>query len=334
MDRNGLWCRDVLHRWFFDFLYETRNKPDIKVMSDIDSGRGSLRRILCIDRLDQISEKAEAKCVDLSPAEREPAGAVKVKRYEIRILPNLTMPFWILSSGVSNNKAVLYCHGHDKYGAKGAFIYHGKTDVFHRFVSVRLAEQGYTVIIPEFIGFGEMQYNRYKQEDQRGCYSNSALALLSGYNIAGLRVFQAMKMLDHITDEMGFSDVSVFGTSGGGLISAFLGAVDDRPECVVVSNYGASLKSCIMAMHHCIDNYVPGYLKLGEVWDILSLICPKRLLLTSGAEDPIFPMEGVLETAQKVREVYDRLGFSDRFKLNIHNGGHEVSVTDVLDFLM
>ena len=214
---------------FFKYLYESRNKPAIRAMRDIESSRETLRRILCIDRLDQISERAEVQSTELSPVERDPAGAVQVKKYEIKILPKLTMPFWILNSSVSNNKAVLYCHGHDKYGAKGAFVYNGKTDVFHRFISVRLAEQGYTVIIPEFIGFGEMQYNVYKQEDQRGCYSNSALALLCGYNIAGLRVFQTMKMLDHIIDDMCFSNVSVFGTSGGGLISALLGAVDDRP---------------------------------------------------------------------------------------------------------
>ena len=325
-----MYCTDS----FFEYLYESRNKPDIRALRDIGSGRETLRRILHVDRLCQISQRAEARCLELSPAEREPAGAVRVKKYEINILPKLKMPFWILSSGKSNNKAVLYCHGHDKYGAKGAFIYHGKTDVFHRFISVRLAERGYTVVIPEFIGFGEMQYNGYKQEDQRGCYSNTALALLCGYNTAGLRVFQAMKMLDHITDEMGFSDVSVFGTSGGGLISALMGAVDDRPKSVIVSNYGASLKSCIMAMHHCIDNYIPGYFEIGEVWDILSLICPKRLLLTSGENDHIFPVEGVLETAQRVSDVYDRMGCSDRFTLNIHDGGHEVSVAVVLDFIM
>ncbi len=51
-----------------------------------------------------------------------------------------------------------------------------------------------------------------------------------------------------------------------------------------------TFKDSVMAMPHCIDNFVPGLLDIAELPDILGLIAPRPLLIESGTKDPIFPI--------------------------------------------
>lgn len=320
---------------FFEYLYRkvSDERSEINSIDDIEKEREKVRKMLCFDKLEQMSEVSVACDISVPDSDEKNLCEVNVRRCEITFLPKLTAPFWILNPENPNGKAVLYCHGHDRHGAKGAFVKYKDSEEYHKFLALHLVKHGYTVVIPEFIGYGELQYDAYSITEQRGCYSNVGLSQLFGLNLAGLRVFEAKVMLDYLIDDMKFSDVSVFGTSGGGLISAFLGAIDDRLTHVVVSNYGASLKSSIMKIHHCMDNYIADYLTVGEAGNIMSLAFPKKLLLTNGIADDIFPVQGVCESAEVIRTAYKRLGGENNFKLNIHDGGHEISVEAVIDFL-
>ncbi len=88
-----------------------------------------------------------------------------------------------------------------------------------------------------------------------------------------------------------------------------------------------------MAMFHCIDNYVPGLLKIAEMPDLLSLIAPRPMLWEAGISDPIFPIKYVQEAYEFVKKVYEAQGAQQRFDLDTFEGEHMISGAKSYDFL-
>ena len=52
--------------------------------------------------------------------------------------------------------------------------------------------------------------------------------------------------------------IGMVGISGGGLVTQFTAALDDRIKAACVSGFCSRFEACILSIHHCIDNYVPG----------------------------------------------------------------------------
>jgi hypothetical protein len=238
---------------------------------------------------------------------------------------------FVLIPNKKNNKTILYCHGHGP-GCKDT-LDRSKESAYHKCMPLHMAENGYTVVLYELIGFGEVIMNNFKQQDQRGCIANSSQLLLYNLNMAGLRVYQAMKLLDLMYKEFGMKDIAVYGVSGGGLVCAYTCALDARPKATIVSSYGNMYKDSIMAMHHCIDNYPQGILEVGESPEIISLVAPKALLISNGDKDPIFPLHGTNKAIEQIQKIYSRLNIDNQFKFELFDGGHEVSLKYLFEFL-
>jgi hypothetical protein len=75
-------------------------------------------------------------------------------------------------------------------------------------------------------------------------------------------------------------------------------------------------------MFHCVCNYVPGLLPVAEMGDIAGLIAPKPLVIVSGREDGIFPLHAAESEFERVRDIYQTMGASDRCHHVIGDGGH------------
>jgi hypothetical protein len=101
----------------------------------------------------------------------------------------------------------------------------------------------------------------------------------------------------------------------------------------VISSYFCTFRDSILAMRHCHCNYVPGLLEDGEIYDIAALIAPRPLLIVSGADDPIFPLPGVLEAYEHVGGAYAALGAADQIDKEVFAGGHQIGGTKAYDFL-
>ena len=153
-----------------------------------------------------------------------------------------------------------------------------------------------------------------------------------GITLTGVRVWETLVTAGWMQERFGFESVGLYGISGGGQCALFTGAVDDRFRAVTVAGYGNLFYDSIMAMRHCVDNYLPGLLEVGECPELMGLIAPKPLLLTNGDRDPIFPLSGTQAAIQQVGEAYARLGAAGLFESEIFDGGHEISLGAVLDF--
>lgn len=79
---------------------------------------------------------------------------------------------------------------------------------------------------------------------------------------------------------------------------------------------------------HCMDNYVPGLLKLAEMADILGLFAPRPVVVVAGKEDKIFPIAATRAAFAKLREIYRAAGAEDHCHLVEGEGGHRFYADD------
>lgn len=318
---------------FFEYLYkETQTVKTLLNCSDdelhnlLELKRGLLSEVLGVERLCKIEHKVEVVAVS---AEKKEGYAVEA--YDANLLPGLTVPLYLLIPEAPNGKSILYCHGHDDKGCRASFEPELK-QAYHKTIPLEMVKRGYTVAVPEFVGYGPIKKYQFDPPSDQACYANSALLLLHGMTLSGLRVFEAIKVIDWMLEEKKLSKPMAFGISGGGQVVSYLGALEERLSASAVSSFGNTFLHSIMAMHHCIDNYIPGLLNIGECPEIMALTLPKPLFLTNGRKDHIFPLAGTNQAIEEIGAIYKRFGVQDRFSFEVFEGGHEISFDEVFDF--
>ncbi|MEM0002756.1 MAG: alpha/beta hydrolase family protein [Thermoproteota archaeon] len=257
------------------------------------------------------------------------------------------VPAYVLVPKNAKDKlpAVVAMHGHG-YGKDdlvgiwedGSERINPSSRGYHKDFALELVKKGLIVIAPEQAGFGERREDAdtKKGPNQSSCWSLSTWALLFGKTTIGRRVWDAMRAIDYLQtrSDVKKDAIGMMGISGGGTTTLFTSALDERIKAVVVSGYLNTFKDSILSIYHCIDNFIPGILKYGEMYDIASLIAPRALLVESGTKDDIFPIESTKYAYEKVREVYRFLGAEEKLDSDFFEGCHEISGRKSYDFLV
>ncbi|OEH55477.1 hypothetical protein AQ616_04680 [Oceanobacillus sp. E9] len=265
----------------------------------------------------------------------------KMKNYklicvEIMSIYPLRIPFYILIPNKKKRKlpVVLALHGHG-HGMKEAIglntdnVDSDFTGIHNKFAA-KIVQMGVIVVVPGIIGFGD----RRLEEDmnavppcENSCFKIASQLLLMGKTIAGLRVHELIRVLDYIqTIKMVDQEkIGCFGFSGGGLIAAFTSILDERIKATVLSGYLSTFNGSIMHRRHCLDNYIPGILKIGEMDELISSIAPRPLFIESGKEDQLFPLHQVEIAMKNLLEIYKGKGAESELEYHYFNGGHEIN---------
>jgi pimeloyl-ACP methyl ester carboxylesterase len=258
------------------------------------------------------------------------------ERIELSVLPGLTFKAYVLvPDGPGPFHSLLAVHGHG-YGSREIVGLppdggNGPVPVTgHRQFAVSLVRRGLLVVAPDVLGFGERRFEAEAKGDtavEWSCYLMAARLLLEGKTLAGLRVAEAEGCLDYIKDRGDVipRTIGAFGFSGGSLIAAYLAILRKEISAIVLSGFANTFRESIMSVKHCIDNYVPGILAIGEQPELLSLLAPRPLFLEGGSEDPIFPKKGFMECVDVVGRAYAKAGAEERFGWDLFKGTHEVS---------
>ena len=203
--------------------------------------------------------------------------------------------------------------------------------------AAELAKRGCVVAAPELFGFGELMLEPKQGHSAEGssCYMLTTQLFMYGKTMAGIRVWQAQRMFEYLgaRADVDPGRIGSMGISGGGLVSSFFAAYNKNVKACVVSGYFCTFKHSIMGLHHCIDNFVPGFLKYGEMAELFALIAPRPLLMESGTKDTIFPIEAVKSSYAKLAALYGRLGAKDNIDIDIFEGEHQISGAKAYDFL-
>ena len=260
----------------------------------------------------------------------------------------LTVPAWYLvpDAPLPGKPGVVAIHGHgfgvdDIVGIRedGRDYAEGEDPGYHKSFALALARRGFHVISPELLGFGRLRTARDKAAGNAhasSCHAVTTTLLMCGSSIAAARVFQCVRALD-VLEALGDADptrLGCMGISGGGLVSTFLAALEDRIKDCVVSGYANTFEASVLGVPmHCVDNFFFGALQLAEMPDILASIAPRPMLWEMGDQDDIFPIEAGRGAAELVSTVYRKLGAADVFAVDEFTGTHQISGAQSYDFL-
>jgi hypothetical protein len=166
-----------------------------------------------------------------------------------------------------------------------------------------------------------------------GAYAHKMLTL--GRTINGLRFFDAMRQVDYLLtrDDVDPKKIGIGGLSLGGTTATWTAAIDPRISMALVAGYLNPFKDSILDHNHCSCNYIPGILKLGEMYDLAALIAPRPACYICGIKDTTFYIDPAREAFQKVKSVYKLLGKEGNCVIDECNLGHDWNGTVAYPFV-
>lgn len=203
--------------------------------------------------------------------------------------------------------------------------------------ALQALEHGLAAFAIEPMGFGYRrdERTRVKGAQASACQPAAGSALLLGETMIGWRVWDVMRTIDWLTTrpDIDADRIGCMGISGGGTCTLFSTALDLRIKAALVSGYLNTFRDSIMAVSHCIDNYVPGILNWAENYDVAGLIAPRPLFSEGGDRDPIFPVAATQESYRRVKKVYEVFGAPSKVQQEIFSGEHVFHGVKGLPFL-
>ena len=214
---------------------------------------------------------------------------------------------------------VLYLCGHSPgpWGNKVDYQHHG----------IWLARHGYVTFVIDSIEFGEIPGIHH------GTHDLEMWDWLSlGYSPAGAETWNAIRAVDYLLTrpEVDPGKLAVTGISGGGAITWYTAAVDERLAVAapVCSTWTAGHHTALNAVHENCDCIYHVNTFLADLPAVAGLIAPRPLKIISAIRDPSFPAAGYHDVYRRARTIYELAGASDRIAEYDHDAPH----ADILPF--
>lgn len=255
------------------------------------------------------------------------------EKFAIQTRPDLALLGYLLTpSKAAGPLATMICvpgHGRgvdDIVGIDDKGRDRTNKDGYQHDFALQVVEAGMAAVAIEPLGFGCRRdpKARAKTLGTSSCQPAAGAALLFGETMVAWRVYDVMRTIDWIETrkDLDAARVGLMGISGGGTITTFATALEPRIKAAMISGYLNTFRDSILAMSHCIDNYVPGILNWCEMYDVASLIAPRPLYVESGDRDPIFPVEAARASFARVKRVYEVFNAGQAVQHEVFSGDH------------
>jgi len=261
----------------------------------------------------------------------EDMGDYVRETWHVLVEPTVPLPFYLLrpKSVVGPVPLVLTPHGHN-HPRLYAGISNDEEEAAHisegeRDIAVQAVREGYIAIAPTTRAFGETRTEGDREDDRtHSCRSQLMNGLLAGRTPIGERVWDMGCLIDWAVANLEVDEtrIAMTGNSGGGTVTVFAAACDERIAVAMPGSYFCTFEGSIGSIRHCDCNYVPGLLRLGEMYDVAGLIAPRPFSAIAGRDDAIFPLEHVKYAYDLLKSIYAVADASDRCRLHIGEGGH------------
>jgi len=283
-------------------LYDPSQRP-LAFRADYPGGlaawqhdaRAALRLKL---RMDKIAASVGDHRPRVTLEEPKDLGDYTRQRGVIETEPDVRIPFWLLKP---------------------------KSIAEDRNVAVQAVKLGFVAIAPAVRGLSAAGVpDLYDRHGGRDCRSHAMHCLVAGRTATGERVWDMQRILNWALalPEVDPDRVLMMGNSGGGMVTIFTAACDQRIGVAVPSCSFAPTVSEGGYIFHCDCNVVPGLIELGGLPGVAGLIAPRRLLAVNGRKDTLFSEQAVEEAAAAVRDVYQAAGCPERFAHRWGPEGH------------
>ena len=255
-----------------------------------------------------------------TPLHARITGQFERDRYHVEKIVFESMPGLYVTGNLyvpkeaGRKPAVLYLCGHAPVpsGAKAQYQHHG----------IWLANHGYVAFLIDTIEFGEIPGIHHGLHDL-----NMWNWLSLGYSPAGPEVWNAIRAMDYLSTrpDVDAAQVALTGISGGGAITWYAAAVDDRfqvasPVCSTWTAGSQVAEKSVVENCDCI--YFPNTYGF-DLSTVGALIAPRPLKPLSARRDEMFPPSGYNEVARQLRGLYERCGVGEKFEAYDHDARHQ-----------
>jgi cephalosporin-C deacetylase-like acetyl esterase len=210
--------------------------------------------------------------------------------------------------------AVVMAPGHASSGKAGDYA-----------MAATFARNGFVVLSYDPIGQGErLQYPDPKNAAAMSAgdpYPGASLAqratgehgeaglqpTLIGDAVARYFAWDGMRAVDYLVSrpEVDAEKIGAFGCSGGGAMTALLGAADKRVKAVATACYLTTMEELLPSVGaQDAEQSTPGFIASGfDFADWVELAAPRAYAMVGTVSD-MFPWKGFLQTAQEARRFY------------------------------
>jgi hypothetical protein len=277
----------------------------------------------------------------LSPPDLKPSGPLEHKDLPI---PGVKAEWLSLPLGYIKAEALLVVpensprpapmviaqHGIDSFPER-IFGEHDDENLYHHYGHV-LANSGFAVLAPINLSFVPDR-NRVER-----------LARLADTTLPGLELRRMQLLLDEVLKDTRIDKdrIGMWGISLGGMATMFWMPLEPRIKCGIVTAWFNERRNKMVIpdpRYSCFletkeeHAFFRGWLTEFTDSDVVSLICPRPLLIQTGKKDGIAWWPQVIEEFEASKEHYRKLGMADRIKMDLHEGGHEIRADSGLVFL-
>ncbi|MFO1066323.1 MAG: acetylxylan esterase [Pirellulales bacterium] len=220
--------------------------------------------------------------------------------------------------------AVLISSGHSRTA---------KTADYNQRCAILCAQHGMIALAYDPIGQGER--SQVLTDEGKPQFDATTLehflvgsgSIVVGTNTATYRIWDAMRAIDYLISraDVDAARIGMTGCSGGGTLTSYTMALDDRIACAAPACY-------LTTFGHLIDTLGPqdseqnvfDQIRFGmDHPDYVIMRAPKPTLISSTTSD-FFSIEGSWDCFRQAKRIYTRLGASDRVDLVEAEGVHGV----------
>jgi cephalosporin-C deacetylase-like acetyl esterase len=235
----------------------------------------------------------------------------------------VTASLYIPQTGSPPYPAVLQPVGHSQT-AKARGLYQS--------LSVGLVKSGFVVLTYDPIGQGERTifYDPETETSRVGSSTREhqmvgVQSLLAGESVAAYRVWDGMRGIDLLQslEEVDGGKIGVAGCSGGGTLTSYIAALDDRVSAAAPACYISAWEEQLDGTGpQDAEQQFPDHLVKGlNHGDFLVALAPKPVLICNTTED-FFPLAGAQRTLREVERIYEVLDARVKISQFVGPGGH------------
>jgi len=296
-----------------DELYELRDREIAKLKTKQD----------WLNRQDWVREKLQelvGPFPDKTPLNARITGVLQKDGYRVEKLVYESMPGFYVTGCVfipDNIKgkapAILNVIGHNQIAFRAEL---------YQLVYLNLVKKGFIVLAIDPIGQGEavqfydeeIGFSKVGYTVVEHCYAGN-LTFLSGTSLARYFTWDGIRGIDYLIsrDDVDPEKIGVTGFSGGGTVTSFVAAMDDRVKVSVPCSWSTSSRRQTETKGtQDAESFFYHGLKEGITFeDLLEVRAPVPTLMTFTSRDQYLSIQGAREAYHEVKKAYKSFGKED-----------------------
>lgn len=252
-------------------------------------------------------------------------GDYRVEKLVYESLPRfyVTANLYVPQAGRGPFPAVLQPTGHSTAA---------KSRAFYQTLALGLVKNGFVVLTYDPLGQGERRlfYDLDLGDSKIGGTTVEhqmvgIQSLLAGESIARYMVWDGIRSIDVLASlsQVDRAHIGVAGCSGGGTLTAYLAAIDDRLQAAAPACYITAWEEQLRGTGpQDAEQQFPDQLKEGlDHADFATAFAPRPYLQVNTEED-FFPLAGARRAFAEGKRIYDLFDAGDRISWAVGPGGH------------